>query len=307
MNDNGWVFLFPGQGSQYVGMGKDFYDNYQEVKHLFEEASDILGFDVAGLCFKGPEDVLTLTSNVQAAVTVVNIACLKVMEIHGVKPVATAGHSLGEYSALYAAGVLKLDDVIRLVRLRGQLMQEASEEAPGGMIAVINADEETIKKMCEITGLEIANINSPDQIILTGMENSIKVALEKYRELGVKRCVRLKVSGPWHSKWMKKAEAVFREALADVPFENPHIPVVSNVDALPVKSAEEAREKLSVQITNPVYWHKSMKWFVDNGYTNFVEVGPKQVLTGLMKRITKAVNMTHVEDVPTLTGFLNGL
>lgn len=299
-----WVFLFPGQGSQYVGMGKVFYEEYKEVRNLFDEASEILGMDIAGLCFGGSEEELVKTKNVQPAITVVNIACHRVLEMHGIYPIAAAGHSLGEYSALYAAGVISLQDLLRLVKARGEYMDEAARENPGGMLAVIGTDDDTVSKICLKSGAEIANINSYDQIILTGSHDEINAAERLCREYKVRRCIRLNVSGPWHSKYMKSAQEKFLGLLKACDFKNPRITVVSNLDARPVSSGEEAREKLGRQITSSVMWRQSMEWFLNNGYTHFVEVGPKQVLGGIMKKIDKSCVVAGVEDGETLLRFL---
>lgn len=299
-----WVFLFPGQGSQYVGMGKSFYEEYREVRGVFEKASDILGMDMVKLCFEGPEDYLVQTKNVQPAIIVVNVACLRVLELHGVYPVAAAGHSLGEYSALFAAGVLSFSDLLKLVRARGEYMQQAAEEFPGGMLAIIGAGDEVIKKICVESGAEIANINSPDQVILTGSEDSIVAAEQICSELKVRRCIRLNVSGPWHSKYMEKAKLRFKEVIYSCEFKDPRIPVISNVDAQPLQAGDEVREKLCEQISASVLWKQSMEWFLRNGYRCFVEVGPKQVLSGLMKKIDKSCVVNNVDDSATLARFL---
>lgn len=299
-----WVFLFPGQGSQYVGMGKDFYENYPKVRELFDHADAILGMGITKLCFEGPEDVLTQTQNVQPAITVANIACLMVLAHHEIFPAAAAGHSLGEYSALYAAGVLSLEDTLKLVRWRGQYMHEASLETPGAMAAVMDMPEEKLQSICRLCDVEIANINSPDQVIITGPVDAVDKALEASAAEGAKRCVKLNVSGPWHSRCMESAREKFEPHVRAAAFSDPRIPIVNNVDAKPLANAAEAPEKLVRQICGAVLWKQSMEWFLANGYDHFVEVGPKKVLRGLLRRIDRKVTIHNVEDSATLASFL---
>lgn len=299
-----WVFLFPGQGSQYVGMGRDFYEQYPEVRELFSSAEDILGMDIKKLCFEGPEEVLVLTENVQPAITVVNLACLTVLQMHGIYPVATAGHSLGEYSALYAAGALDLKDVLGLVRMRGQFMHEASLREPGIMAAIMELDEERLQAICQHCGAEIANINCAEQIIITGRTELVDEAISLSDEAGAKKCIRLNVSGPWHSSCMTMAKEKFEPYIRECMFRDAQIPVISNIDALPVQNAAEIPQKLIDQICGAVLWRHSMERLIESGFENFVEVGPKKVLRTLMRRINRNVRVYNVEDQASLTSFL---
>lgn len=299
-----WVFLFPGQGSQYIGMGQDFYENYEEVRELFAQASEILQMDVARLCFEGPEEVLVLTENVQPAITVVNIACFSVLKLHEIYPVAAAGHSLGEYSALYAAGVLNLEDVLTLVRMRGRFMQEASEEEPGSMAAIMDLDHRKVQDICEQCGVEVANINCPEQVIITGPEEPIARAISLSENAGAKKCMRLNVSGPWHSRCMEKARQRFEPWVRKCRFGEPQIPVINNVDALPLKNASQVADKLIDQICSPVLWQHSMEYLIQDNYRSFVEVGPKKVLRNLMRRINRNLELFNVEDSASLASFL---
>ena len=299
-----WVFLFPGQGSQYVGMGLEFYENYSEVRELFSQASEILQTDVPKLCFEGPEDVLVLTENVQPAITVVNLACLTVMRIHEISPVATVGHSLGEYSALYAAGVLDLTDVLRLVQLRGALMHEASQEEPGAMGAVMDLDQVKVSTICQECGVEIANLNCPEQIIITGPVGPVDRALALSEAAGAKKCMKLNVSGPWHSRCMNLARERFEPIVRKCAFRDPQIPVINNVDASLLQNAGQVADKLIDQICSPVLWQQSVERLIADGHTSFVEVGPKKVLRGLMRRINRGVKVLNVEDAASLASFL---
>ncbi|MCE5333034.1 MAG: ACP S-malonyltransferase [Desulfobacteraceae bacterium] len=299
-----WVFLFPGQGSQYVGMGREFYDNYSEIKDLFANASDILKMDVAKLCFEGPEEVLVQTENVQPAVTVMNLACLEVLRMHEIYPAAAAGHSLGEYSALYAARVMSLEDTLKLVRYRGMFMQEAAVREPGGMAAIMDLQEEKIREICTLSGAEVANINCAEQIIITGPEAEVNSAFEMCEKAGAKKCVMLNVSGPWHSRCMQSGQLRFGPYVCECRFSDPQIPIVNNVDGQPLHTATELPDKLVRQICGTVLWRQSMEWFIRNGYTNFVEVGPKKVLRGLMRRIDRNAKVLNVEDDASLTSFL---
>ncbi len=302
MND--WVFLFPGQGSQYVGMAREFHENYAEVRDLFSQASDILGTDVARLCFEGPEETLVQTENVQPAITVANIACLTVLKLHDFHPVAAAGHSLGEYSALYAAGVLGLEDLLTLVRLRGTLMQQAAETEPGAMAAIMELHEDKIREICHICNVEVANINCAEQIIITGLASPVQQAVALSTEAGAKKCVMLNVSGPWHSRCMRMAREKFEPHVRRCTFSTPKITIVNNVDAQPLRNGEEAARKLVDQLCGPVLWSRSMEWLLEAGHSRFVEVGPKKVLRGLMRRINKNVKTLNVEDATSLASFL---
>ncbi len=299
-----WVFLFPGQGSQYVGMGRDFYENYSEVRELFSQASDILKMDMAALCFEGPENVLVRTENVQPAITVVNLACHIVLQLHDIYPVAAAGHSLGEYSALYVAGVMDLKDLFQLVRRRGRFMQEAAEESPGAMAAIMDLEEEKIQEICLSCGAEIANINSPEQVIITGRLETVERAVALSDEAGAKKCMMLKVSGPWHSSCMAAAREKFEPHVRSCRFYDPQIQVVNNVDAQILQIAEDVPDKLINQICGSVLWRRSMEKLLAQGYRHFVEVGPKKVLRGLLRRIDRSARVLNVEDTESLTNFL---
>ncbi|MGA2403440.1 MAG: ACP S-malonyltransferase [Syntrophobacteraceae bacterium] len=299
-----WVYLFPGQGSQYVGMGREFHDNYSEIRELFENANDILKMDIRKLCFEGPDEVLVLTENVQPAVTVVNLACLTVLRLHEIYPAAAAGHSLGEYSALYAAGAVNLEDTLKLVLHRGKFMQEAAILEPGGMAAIMDLEEEKIREICSLAGAEVANINCAEQVIITGPEVEVNSAAVMCEKAGAKKCMRLNVSGPWHSRCMEYARERFEPVLGECVFKDPQIPVVNNVDAEFLKSGSQVPGKLNRQICNPVLWRQSMERLIGAGFSHFVEVGPKKVLRGLMRRIDRNTKVLNVEDDASLTTFL---
>jgi [acyl-carrier-protein] S-malonyltransferase len=285
------AFLFPGQGSQSVGMGKDLFGSHASVKRLFDEASEVLGKNLAKLCFEGPEAELVRTDNVQPAITLVNLACLQVLREQGIVPSAAAGHSLGEYAALCAAGVFTFADTLRLVQARGAAMQEAAERHPGGMTAIFGLDKHALAAICEEAAsagaVEVANHNSPAQVVLTGTQEGLQQAVELAKKRGAKLCVPLKVSGPWHSCFMRDAQERLRQMLAQCAVARPSFPVISNVTAEAHAGPESIRELLVAQLVSPVLWLGSMQRLLRDGYAVCVEAGPGKALAGLMRDITR--------------------
>jgi [acyl-carrier-protein] S-malonyltransferase len=302
------VFLFPGQGSQYAGMGKDLHENHAEVRALFEEASETTAMNMTDLCFNCPDEVLKLTENAQPAVALVNAACLSVLKKEGIAPHALAGHSLGEYTALYGAGAMAFGTMMDLVKKRAFFMQEAAVKNPGSMVAVIGLEAERVVTICKEAlpagYVAPANFNTPLQTILTGDANGIEKAVELLKKAGARMVIPLKVSGAWHSKFMVVAGERMRAALAAADINRVELPVVANATAGLVSAPEEIREALERQVSAPVLWSASMRRLIDDGFTTFVEVGPGKVLKGLMREIARNATAYNVENTGTLSKFL---
>jgi [acyl-carrier-protein] S-malonyltransferase len=295
------AFCFPGQGSQAVGMGRAFHDASPAARAVFEEASDVLGFDVAKLCFEGPESELQLTANTQPTVLTVSVAGARLLAERGLAPAVVGGHSLGEYSALVAAGALPFADAVRAVRLRGEFMQEAVPVGTGAMAAILGAELPVVEAICREAAdgevLDVANINSPGQIVVAGHRSAVERAVAVAPAHGVKRSVLLPVSAPFHCRLMAPAAERLAAVLTGVRAEDPRPPVVRNVDAELTTRADDVRPFLVRQVTAPVRWTDCVNRMAREGCRTFVEVGPGKVLTGLLKRIDGALTGVAVEDV----------
>ena len=298
------AFIFPGQGSQYVGMGREFFESFSVAKQAFEEADDALHFSISELCFKGPEAALKLTENTQPAVLTTSIAALKVLQTEkGITPRFTAGHSLGEYSALVASGALHFSEAVKIVRLRGRFMQEAVPVGEGAMAAVLGMEREQVEKLCEEVSsgevLSPANFNCPGQIVIAGHSKAVERAIERIKQEG-KKALPLPVSAPFHSPLMKPAGERLEKALEEISISDLKIPVVTNVEAEINSSKERVRGLLVAQVSSPVRWEESMRKMIEKGIEQVVEIGPGKVLSGLMKRIDSRVETKNIEDLQTL-------
>ena len=307
------AFVFPGQGSQTVGMCKAFYDEYPVVKQIFEEADDALGYSISKMCFEGPAEDLKLTANTQPAILTASTACAAVLKEHGVSCDIAAGHSLGEYSALVNVGALKFADAVRIVNKRGQFMQEAVPVGEGSMAAILGLDSDKIVEICRSVeaesgeAVQAVNFNCPGQVVIAGAVNPVNKAIEALKAAGAKRAVLLPVSAPFHSTLMQPAADRLAEVLAPIEIKDITVPVVANVTAQEVTSGEEIKKLLVKQAAMPVLWETSVRNMVAGGVDTFVEVGPGKVLTGFTKKIAKGMAALNVEDAASLEKTLAAL
>ncbi|MDI3257185.1 MAG: ACP S-malonyltransferase [Kyrpidia sp.] len=296
-----WAWVFPGQGAQAVGMGRAAYDTYDEARRTFREADDALGFSLSNLCFAGPEETLRLTYYTQPAVLTVSVALWRVLEARGVRPDVVAGHSLGEYTALVAAGALDFADAVTLVHRRGRYMDEAAPAGEGAMAAVLQGDRDMVARVCqevseEVGPVELANVNCPGQVVISGKAEAVRVAGRRVLERGAKRVLPLDVSGPFHSALMEPAARRLAADLAEVPIRDARCPVVSNVDARARSGAEEIREALVRQVSRPVLWEDGVRAMIAMGASGFAEIGPGRVLSGLVRKVDRGVDVWNAED-----------
>jgi [acyl-carrier-protein] S-malonyltransferase len=299
------AFLFPGQGTQYVGMGRELAENSAAAREVFDEVDEILGTSLSSLIFEGPEIELTRTFNAQPAVMAVSLACLESLkERYGSEslpsPAFVAGHSLGEYTALVPAGVLSLSDAILLVRERGRLMQEASDTSPGSMAVVIGLDELTLEEVCRETGAEVANVNAVDQVVIAGDKVSLARAMDLAAMRGAKRLIRLQVSGAFHTRLMETAAEGMSQVLDNAVFHDPNVPIVGNYTGLPLLGGAEIREELKHQLCGCVRWKNSVDHMANSGVTRFYEIGPGQILSNLVKRAYPWVTASSISGTQAI-------
>jgi [acyl-carrier-protein] S-malonyltransferase len=305
------AFLFPGQASQYPGMGKELAANHPAARSVFDEADRALGFSVSDLCFSGSEEALKLTANTQPAILTASVATYRVLAENGVEPAFVAGHSLGEFSALVAAGSLEFADAVRLVRRRGEYMQSAVPEGVGAMAAILGLAPAQVAGICRQAAdgqvVAPANLNSPEQTVMSGHAEAVKRAVELASAGGAKRAVMLPVSAPFHSSLMKPAAERLETDLRAIKFLTLRVPLVNNADAEILTSGDDVRESLIRQVTLPVRWEESIRELIDQGVNTFVEVGPGRVLTGLLRQIDRSIHVFNVEDEKSLRSTLEKL
>ncbi len=289
------AFIFPGQGAQIVGMGKDFYENSKLSKEVYDKSSELLGIDMKALCFEENENI-NITEYTQAALLTTSVAMLRVLEEKGIKPDVCAGLSLGEYCAMVASGVMSFEDAVKVVRQRGILMQEAVPLGLGAMCAIIGLDGDVIAKVCDtIEGVSVANYNCPGQIVISGKVKAVEEAAEKLKEAGARRCIMLNVSGPFHSAMLKEAGDKLYEVLSGVQLNEFAIPYVTNVTADYVASTKEIKELLKAQVSSSVKWQQSVEKMIENGVDTFIEIGPNKTLAGFIKKISKEAKVYNIE------------
>jgi [acyl-carrier-protein] S-malonyltransferase len=296
------ALLFAGQGAQVVGMGKDFAEQFPSARAWFDRANAALGYDLASICFNGPDAELTKTENAQPGIFLVSWVAFELLKerVPALKFDATAGLSLGEFTALAAAGAMTFDDAIRVVRQRGRFMQEACEATQGGMAAIIGLDEAATREVCAQAGVQLANLNCPGQIVISGPADKMNAACELAKARGAKRALPLNVAGAYHSALMASAQPKLADALSKIQLKSPSVPVISNVTAQPHTGPAEIQQRLVEQVTSSVRWEDSMRHLLAQGFTRFIELGPGTALSGFMKRIDKNVPVLNVADVASL-------
>ncbi|MGD6992418.1 ACP S-malonyltransferase [Sutcliffiella horikoshii] len=304
------AFVFPGQGSQIVGMAQELATEYKEVQTVIDQADEKLGYKLSSLMFEGPQEELTLTYHAQPALLTSSIAILQLLKQSGIKADYTAGHSLGEYSALVAADAISFEDAVYTVHMRGKYMEEAVPAGVGSMAAVLGLDEGLLKEACEEASVEagpvqLANLNCPGQIVISGSAKGVSLASDKAKEKGAKRVIPLVVSGPFHSSLMKPAASKLEDTLTSISIDDSKVPVIANVDAKEMTSASEIPVKLVEQLYSPVRWEQSVEKLIELGVDTFIEVGPGKVLSGLIKKVNRRATTIPVYDKETLQKAIN--